>query len=387
MTEGDVEPLLEYLKQTRGFDFTGYKRASLERRIKHRLDELKIQKYADYLDHLEVHPEEFPFLFNTILINVTSFFRDPEVWEAVGNEVLPQLLDRKPKDEPVRVWCAACASGEEAYTAAIVLADALGIDEYQERVKIYATDVDEDALATARHGIYDPKQLEPVSAELRDRYFEQTNAKYTFRGDLRRTVIFGRNDLVQDAPISRVDLLICRNALIYFTAEAQTRILERLNFALRPEGVLVVGKSEMLVKQTELFRPLDIKTRMFRKLPRDDARERYAFVVHGGNGERKQAAEEEGRPRCRDRRRAGGADRGRRPGALVFANHEARATFRLTAADVGRPFRDLELSYRPADLRSAIEQAFAERRPCSWDGSNGVWGRAKAGCSTSSSRL
>ena len=121
---------------------------------------------------------------------------------------------------------------------------------------------------------------------MRERYFEPTNAKYVFRADLRRTVIFGRNDLIQDAPISRVDLLICRNALIYFTAEAQTKIIERLNFALRDEGVLVVGRSEMLVKQTELFRPLDIKLRTFRKLPRRAARERYAFVLQPVNGER-----------------------------------------------------------------------------------------------------
>ena len=364
MTDGDVEPLLEYLKQTRGFDFTGYKRTSLERRIEHRLDELKIGSYAEYLEHLELHPEEFPFLFNTILINVTSFFRDPAVWDSVAKEVVPQLLEGKPEDESFRVWSAGCASGEEAYTAAMILADALGIEEYCDRVKIYGTDVDEDALTIARQGIYDAKQLEPVPPELRDRYFEQTNARYTFRADLRRTVIFGRNDLVQDAPISRVDLLICRNALIYFTAEAQTRILERLNFALQPEGVLVVGKSEMLVTQTELFRPLDIKTRMFHKLPRHAARERYAFIGHGGDGERNHAAE----------RRGGFRDAAidaapvaqivvDAAGALVFSNHEARDIFRLTDADIGRPLQDLEISYRPADLRSMIEEAFAERHP------------------------
>jgi two-component system, chemotaxis family, CheB/CheR fusion protein len=362
VSDADVEPLLEYLKQTRGFDFTGYKRTSLERRIRHRLDQIGIQGYNDYLDYLEVHPEEFPFLFNTILINVTSFFRDPQIWEYIGKELVPNMARTKADGEPFRVWCAACASGEEAYTAAIILAEAFGVDHYRECVKIYGTDVDEDALTTARHGIYQAKQLEPVPERLRERYFEQTNAKYVFRGDLRRTVIFGRNDLVQDAPISRVDLLICRNALIYFTAEAQTKILERLNFALRDEGILVVGKSEMLVKQNALFRPLDVKMRVFRKLPRRVPRERYAFVVQG-NGESLPGEDAGG---IRD----AAIDAAPVPqivvdaaGTLVFANHQARATFKLAAGDIGRPLQDLEISYRPAELRSTIEQAFDERRP------------------------
>jgi two-component system CheB/CheR fusion protein len=363
MAEQDVEPLLDYLKRTRGFDFTGYKRTSLERRIQHRLDEVGIDTYGEYLDYLEVHPKEFPFLFNTILINVTSFFRDEHVWDCIGKELVPKLMETKPEGEPFRVWCAACASGEEAYSAAMVLAEALGIDRYRECVKIYGTDVDEDALAVARHGIYDAKQLEPVPAELRERYFEQTNAKYVFRTDLRRTVIFGRNDLLQDAPISRVDLLICRNALIYFTAEAQTRILERLNFALRDDGILVVGKSEMLFKQNELFRPLDIRLRTFRKLSRRGARERYAFVVQAGNGEAVDGEE-------LGAMREAAIDSAPVPqivvdaaGVLVFANHQARAAFKLTRADLGRPLQDLEISYRPADLRSTIEQAFEQRCP------------------------
>ena len=168
---------------------------------------------------------------------------------------------------------------------------------------------------------------------------------------------------MQDAPISRVDLLICRNALIYFTAEAQTRILERLNFALRDEGVLVVGRSEMLVKQTELFRPLDIKLRTFRKLPRRAGRERYAFVLQPANGEPAYDHETAG---FRD----AAIDASPVPqivvdaaGSLAFANHQARTVFKLTGADIGRPLQDLEISYRPAELRPTIEQAFNQRRP------------------------
>jgi two-component system CheB/CheR fusion protein len=363
MPEADVAPLLDYLKRTRGFDFTGYKRPSLERRIQHRLKAIEVGSYAEYVDYLEVHPEEFPYLFNTILINVTSFFRDEAVWEYIGRELVPGMMDGRPDGEPFRIWCAGCASGEEAYTAAMVMAEALGIDQYRDCVKIYGTDVDEDALTTARHGIYDAQQLVPVPQELRERYFESTNARYVFRADLRRTVIFGRNDLVQDAPISRVDLLICRNALIYFTAEAQTRILERLNFALRDEGVLVVGRSEMLVKQTELFRPLDVKLRTFRKLPRRAARERYAFVVQRGNGDQRSGEEASGLREVAIDTSPVAQIVVDAAGNLAFANLQARNAFKLTTADVGRPLQDLEISYRPAELRPTIEQAFDQRRP------------------------
>ena len=143
---GGLESLLEYLKTNRGFDFTGYKRASLERRIAKRMEEVDVSGYADYIDHLEVHPEEFALLFNTILINVTGFFRDASAWDYLGSEIIPRIIAARAPDDPIRVWCAGCASGEETYTLAMVLAEALGEEEYCERVKIYATDVDDEAL-------------------------------------------------------------------------------------------------------------------------------------------------------------------------------------------------------------------------------------------------
>ena len=136
----------------------------------------------------------------------------------------------------MRVWSAGCASGQEAYTVAMVLAELLGVDAYRERVKIYATDIDEDALGQARLAIYTAKEIESVPAELRERYFERADQRFAFRKDLRRTVIFGRNNLVQDAPISRLDLLICRNTLMYFNAETQGRILRHFHFALDAGG-------------------------------------------------------------------------------------------------------------------------------------------------------
>src|SRR3954447_10929360 len=145
-TDPDFEALLLYLKESRGFDFTGYKRTSLMRRVDRRMAEVGVGGYPEYLDHLQVHPDEFTALFNTILINVTGFFRDPDTWEQLGTEVLPALLAARPVQAPIRIWSAGCASGEEAYTLAIVLAESLGIDAFRERVKIYATDVDEEQL-------------------------------------------------------------------------------------------------------------------------------------------------------------------------------------------------------------------------------------------------
>ena len=200
------EALLTHLKEARGFDFTGYKRSSLMRRVDRRMAQVSVSDYLEYLDYLQVHPDEFTALFNTILINVTGFFRDPEAWDFLRQECVADLVGRRP-DMPVRVWSAGCASGEEAYTLAITLAEAIGVERFRERVKIYATDVDDEGLLQARQAAYSERAINGLAPELIERYFEKINNRYVFRKDLRRSVIFGRNDLVQDAPISRIDLL------------------------------------------------------------------------------------------------------------------------------------------------------------------------------------
>src|SRR4051794_30708401 len=178
------EALVDYLKTERGFDFTGYKRPSLVRRVRRQMQLAGVTSYEEYLDYLQVHPEEFTALFNMILINVTGFFRDVEAWEELRSTVLPALLRTRPVG-PLRVWSAGCASGEEAFTLAICLAEALGPEEFRSRVKIYATDVDEDALAEARHAVYDTARLDDIPDELVERYFEPVNggARKAFRKD------------------------------------------------------------------------------------------------------------------------------------------------------------------------------------------------------------
>jgi len=362
--EEQFSGLLEFLQQERGFDFTGYKQPSLMRRVRRRMQMLNFAAFDDYRDYLQVHQDEFALLFNTICINVTSFFRDAPAWEYLCGKILPRILEAKRDGAAVRVWSAGCASGQEAFTIAMALVEAMGEAGFRERAKIYATDVDEEALQQARLAAYTPSQLEGLSPERLQRFFEPAGARHVFRPDLRRSVIFGRNDLVQDAPISRLDLLVCRNTLMYFNAETQAKILARFHFALNGDGAgngfLFLGRAEMLLTHSRLFTPVDLKCRIFAKVPPPSARRAALHEPAVENGAemspnqrlRELAFEESLLPRL-----VVDAD-----GTLAMANARARMIFSIAATDIGRSLKDLDVSYRPVDLRSLIEQAHAERR-------------------------
>jgi two-component system, chemotaxis family, CheB/CheR fusion protein len=360
--DSTLETLLEFIKDTRGFDFTGYKRSTIQRRVAKRMTAVGVERFDDYIDYLELHGEEFAELFNALLINTTGFFRDPQTWEHMATDIVPQLLATRSEDSPIRVWSAGCASGEEPYTVAMVLARVMGDSAFRERVKIYATDVDEEALDFARYGAYAPRQIEDVPHDALERFFERTDQRYVFRKDLRRSVIFGRNDLVQDAPISRIDLLVCRNTLMYFTAETQSQILRRFHFALDDEGYLLLGKSEMLITHTDLFAHVELKRRVFRKVVKPTLRDRVRVMA--GNAVRghvpieadslREAAFDIGGPAqvVLDHNRS-----------LIMANDAARRMFGIGLNDFGRPVQDLELSYRPVELRSQLDVLDRDLRP------------------------
>lgn len=359
----DFENLLQYLRNNRGFDFTGYKRSTLMRRVTKQMQYLNIETFANYQDYLEVHPDEFKALFNTILINVTAFFRDPLAWEYLAKEIIPNILKNKQKNEQIRIWSAGCASGEEAYTLAIILAEILGIDDFRHRVKIYATDIDEEALNQARQASYSARNIHAVPLELRDKYFDLSNEKYIFQQDLRRAVIFGRHDLLQDAPISRLDLLVCRNTLMYFNSETQGRIINRFHFALNDHGYLFLGKAEMLITHTNLFTPINLKDRIFAKVSLGNIRNRQLVMANLQNQESANVSQE-----IRVRELAFDTASNAQivinnQGILIMINEQARNLFNLTLKDINRPFQDLELSYRPLELRSLIEQVYNERHP------------------------
>ncbi len=360
--EGGLEELLDYLKRARGLDLTSYKRSSLGRRVHRRMYDVGAKTYEDYQDYLEVHPNEFEFLFNTVLINVTTFFRDQEAWRHLENKILPQVLNAKSPYVPIRAWSAGCASGEEAYSLAILLAEALGVEECRKRVKIYATDVDTEALEVARQAVYSDEAMKWVPEELRDRYFEISSGRYVFRNDLRRTVIFGRHDLLHDAPISRLDLLVCRNTLIYFNRDAQRRIIARFHFALQETGYLFLGKAEMLLSHADLFRTENVKYRIFSKVSRKVQHERMMILAEAAGDISDDELDTYAHLQEAAFNLAPAAhvvvDSG---GRLAMANKQAVALFGLATQDIGQPFQDLRLSYQPIELRSLLEQARRER--------------------------
>ena len=371
-SDQEFDELLLMLKETRGFDFTGYKRSTLMRRIRRRMDARALTSLSEYRDYLELEPEEFTKLFDSLLINVTGFFRDPLAWQSLREEVLPDLLSAKSARRPLRVWSAGCATGEEAYTLAIVLVETMGLEDFISRVKIYATDLDEDALAEARTGIYTERQIAEVNEEFRRNYFEASGTKYAFRRDLRRQVIFGRNDLTRDAPISRVDLLVARNTLMYFNAETQSNIIRKFHFALSNPGFLLLGKAEMLLNHGDQFEPVDLRKRLFRKIGKSVPADPPRLVTANAPDN-----DELGGPGLESAALAAGPiaqlviDRG---GRLVAANIRAETLFNLRPRDVGRPFQDLEVSYRPIELRSIIENVISEQR--SAELTDIVWHRA-----------
>jgi two-component system, chemotaxis family, CheB/CheR fusion protein len=358
--------IVEHVRSVRGVDLGAFKPATLRRRIDKRLETLGVDSYDHYVDRLEAHPDEFPRLFDTILINVTAFFRDQDAWDELQASHLPRILDAKHQSDPIRVWSAGCSSGQESYSIAMLLREHLGEGDFWDRVKIYATDVDEDALVTARAGTYRQEQVTAVPDELLERYFEPTSTTtpdgrtvdaFQVTGELRRKVIFGRHDILTDPPISKIDLLLCRNTLMYFNADIQIEALYRFHFALRDHGLLLLGAAEKLLNHPGLFTPTDGRRRFFTKQvdavpPRPihrGARGSADVVSHlASNVMLRDSAMESGNLALV----VVGQD-----GRIAIASSLARSMFQLAVRDLGRPLQDLELSYRPAELRAAIDRA------------------------------
>ena len=362
----DLEMLLEYIRDDRGFDFTGYKRPSLDRRIRKRMADARIKTLRQYRDYLDAHAEEFTLLFNTILINVTAFFRDPPAWDFLCAEVIPKVLAAGKPAQSIRVWSPGCASGEEPYTLAMVLAEALGEAEFHHRVKIYATDMDQEALRAARRATFTAKAVASVPPALLEKYFEQAGDSFTLRSDMRNAVVFGRHDVCHDAPISHLDLILCRNTLMYFNSEAQARVLAQFHFGLKDTGFLFLGRAEAVLAQNELFTPVSLKHRIFAKAVKGGVREVAEIAAAVA------APEPLMPPRGRDPLLEWVINTGGealiavdREGRLALANDPARKMFGLNSQDVGRPFHQLQLSYRPVDLRTMMDKAYADRKPVS----------------------
>ncbi|MDI3308627.1 MAG: CheR family methyltransferase, partial [Acetobacteraceae bacterium] len=361
--EPEFEALIHHIQESRGIDFRGYKKTSLRRRIVRRMEEVGAESFATYHAFLEAHPQEFVELLNTVLINVTSFFRDTEAWQAVRDQVIPRLLAREGagNNGQLRIWSIGCASGEEPYSLAMLFAEEMGVEEFSRRVKIYATDLDEEALRIARHATYAPRDVESVPPDLLEKYFERTNNHYIVQRELRKCVIYGRHNVVHDAPISRIDLLVCRNLLIYLETETQNQVLPRLHYALVDDGLMFLGKAETQLARSKLFQPVDLKHRIFRKVPQEWRRSPGGSLIF--NGQHGQPPVNRVPP-FMARLLEAIADTTTiaylaldMDGMLVFANAAARRMLEVGEGDFGRPFHGLSVSYRPAELRSRIEEA------------------------------
>jgi len=262
--EQTLKALVKELAEQGGLDLRGYKASTVERRLRRRMQRLGIASYDAYLKYVAATPGEKNQLLEEVLINVTEFFRDPQAWDCLRNEILPPLFESRPPGTLFKVWCAGCSTGEEAYSAAIMLSEFLGPGIRNYNIKIYATDDDEHALTTARRGEYPEESLRLLPAPVRKKYFNGGEPARIAR-DVRRLVILGRSNLLNDSPISHVDLLICRNVLIYFDAMAQQHILSRLRYALNEGGVLFLGKSESQLKRYTDLLPLNSRWRIFQK--------------------------------------------------------------------------------------------------------------------------
>lgn len=263
MPAGSADHLLDLLQDRHRFGVAGFKRSTLLRAVDHRMRTAGVDGYALYAGLLASDPAEYGALVDTVLINVTSFFRDRTAWRRIRDSVIPALLDRSGPGRGIRVWCAGCSTGEEVYSLASLFAEALGEEDFRRRVTIFGTDLDPVAIATARLGRYSEAAMRPVPEHLRTSFFEDQDGDWVFRPDLRGRIVFGRNNLDADPPIGRIDLLACRNTLIYFTGETQEQVLRGFRRSLNPGGVLFLGTAELLLRHADLFTPIDADCRLF----------------------------------------------------------------------------------------------------------------------------
>ncbi len=265
--QSGISKILSQLRATTGHDFSLYKKSTIGRRIERCMAMHAIEDPAIYARYIKENPAEGALLFRALLINVTSFFRDPEAFVALKQTILPSLLADKPEDYVFRIWVAACASGEEAYSIAILLLELQDeIRARQERelsIQIYATDLDDDAVAMARVGHYPPNIAQDITPERLRRFFIKDDTGYKVKKEVRDSVVFAVQNVIQDPPFTRLDLLSCRNLLIYLETELQNRIIPSFHYALRPQGVLFLSTSESITNRPELFAPIDRKWKFY----------------------------------------------------------------------------------------------------------------------------
>ncbi|MFB3853684.1 MAG: CheR family methyltransferase [Vicinamibacterales bacterium] len=267
MSPGQLEEILELLRSASGVDFSHYKTPTVRRRILRRMALARVTEPAGYVDLLRARPEEVRSLYQDILIHVTRFFREPESFKALGESVLPALVAESRPESPIRIWVAGCSTGEELYSLAVTLFDCAGDKAPDLQVQLFGTDVSETAVEYARQGIYPASIADDVPPAMLRRFFTRTDGGYRIVKSIRDRCVFARQDLTRDPPFSKLDLILCRNVLIYMDVTLQRRLVQTFHYALRPRGHLVLGQAETIGLQSDLFALVDKKHRIYRKKP------------------------------------------------------------------------------------------------------------------------
>jgi two-component system CheB/CheR fusion protein len=238
MAVSGINRILMLLRSNTGHDFSFYKKSTIGRRIERRMLQHNIENTEIYARYLKENPAEVKLLFKELLINVTSFFRDAEAFASLKSEILPLLFEGKPEDYVFRVWVAGCATGEEAYSIAMLLREFMDETRQELKIQIYSTDLDDSAINVARAGIYPPNIAQDIDPERLRRFFVKVEAGYRVKKDIREMVVFATQNVIKDPPFTRLDLLSCRNVMIYLEPELQNRLIPAFHYALKPGGVL-----------------------------------------------------------------------------------------------------------------------------------------------------
>lgn len=261
----EMNAIVKLVKSSTGADFSNYKKNTINRRIMRRILLNKFEKVDEYIEYLQNNPDEINLLYQDILINVTSFFRDVESMEFLKKEVLPSILKNKSLNNPLRIWVPACSTGEEVYSIAMTILDIAGNNAHIARIHIFGTDLSESAIAKARTGIYTTADLAQLSQEHLDRFFVKIDGHYRIIKRVRDLCVFAPHNVFRDPPFSRVDIVSCCNLLIYIEPTLQKKIIANFHYALNKNGYLILGKSETIGASTDLFSPLDKKVRIYLK--------------------------------------------------------------------------------------------------------------------------
>lgn len=265
--KGALETIFILLRARTGHDFSLYKKSTLYRRVERRMGLHQLDRIANYAHYLRENPQELDLLFKELLIGVTSFFRDPAAWACLQEQVLPELLASHPKGRQMRAWVAGCSTGEEAYSLAIAFREAVERIKPPSRItlQIFATDIDADAINRARQGTYPANIAADVSPERLARFFVEENGGYRVGKEIREMVVFAPQDVIMDPPFTKLEILTCRNLLIYLSPELQKKLLSLFHYCLNPGGILFLGSAETIGNFTDLYTPLEAKVRLYRR--------------------------------------------------------------------------------------------------------------------------